>query len=164
MKYAVVYSSNTGNTALLSDRIRQCIAPEELCWYGGPSASAWNADILFTGFWTDKGSCDEEIAEFLRQTKGKKIFLFGTAGFGRDAEYYEQILSRVLIHMDASNQLIGSFMCQGKMQGSVRKRYEAMLEAGAKQARMLLDNYDTALSHPDEEDLKRLEIQVRELL
>lgn len=85
MKYAVVYSSNTGNTALLSDRIRQCIAPEELCWYGGPSASAWDADILFTGFWTDKGSCDEEIAEFLRQTKGKKIFLFGTAGFGRDA-------------------------------------------------------------------------------
>ena len=48
----------------------------------------------------------------------------------------------------------GSYMCQGKMPLAVRTRYEQMEESPRRQ--LMLDNFDAALSHPDENDLTRL--------
>lgn len=49
-------------------------------------------------------------------------------------------------------------MCQGKMPPAVRARYEAM-EDSPRRTRML-DNFDQALTHPDQEDLARLKALV----
>ncbi len=46
-------------------------------------------------------------------------------------------------------------MCQGKMPQAVRRRYEAMEESPRRQ--IMLDNFDRALSHPNEGDLTALE-------
>ena len=68
-------------------------------------------DRFYIGFWTDKGHCNAEIADFLKHLKGKDIFLFGTAGFGGSAEYFKKILKIVEKYMDSSNTVIGSYMC-----------------------------------------------------
>lgn len=91
-----------------------------------PDPAALDADTLYVGFWTDKGTADAAILEFLEQLHGKKVFLFGTAGFGGSEGYFNKILKTVQKSLDRSNTLIGSFMCQGKMPLSVRQRYEAM--------------------------------------
>lgn len=89
--YTIVYSSRTGNTKLLADGIRS-VLPTESCVYFGPVSGAERevaqADVVFAGFWTDKGSCDEEMAGFLSGIVGKDVFLFGTAGFGGSREYF----------------------------------------------------------------------------
>ena len=56
-------------------------------------------------------------------------------------------------------------MCQGKMPQSVRKRYEAMQEKAPQddKIKMMIDNFDRAASHPDEEDLHRLRNMIAEL-
>lgn len=41
-----------------------------------------DAECIFVGFWTDKGTCDDNITAFLNKLENKKVFLFGTAGFG----------------------------------------------------------------------------------
>ena len=67
MKYAIVYSSKTGNTAALADRLHD-ILPHEHCVYFGDTSHYspdLGADLIFAGFWTDKGSCDAETAAFL---------------------------------------------------------------------------------------------------
>ena len=70
--------------------------------------------------------------------------------------------------MPASCELVGSFMCQGKMPQTVRKRYEAMLAAAApasseaRRAQMLIDNFDAALAHPNNDDLRALDADLRE--
>ena len=51
--------------------------------------------MVLVGFWTDKGTCDESTAQFLQQLENKQVFLFGTAGFGGSAEFFQQILNRV---------------------------------------------------------------------
>lgn len=81
MSYAIVYSSKTGNTRLLADAIRE-VAGDDCIYFGEPSDAALSADILYVGFWTDKGTCDSTVADFLKKLDGKKVFLFGTAGFG----------------------------------------------------------------------------------
>lgn len=47
-------------------------------------------------------------------------------------------------------------MCQGKMSVSVRQRYESMLPQAPEKMQGLIDNFDLALSHPDENVLDSL--------
>ena len=86
MKCAIVYSSKTGNTRELAEVLRSCIPQEDLLYFGKPDESALRAERICTGFWTDKGSCDEETAKFLEKIQNREVFLFGTAGFGGSDE------------------------------------------------------------------------------
>ena len=52
--------------------------------------------------------------------KNKQIFLIGTAGFGGSDIYFRKILSQVKQFIDASNVIVGEYMCQGRMPQSVR--------------------------------------------
>ena len=95
--YSIIFSSPTGNTRLLADTIRDAL-PEENCNYFGVSENAdTQSDILFIGFWTDKGTADKATLDLLETLKNKRIFLFGTAGFGGDEEYFKKILARALV-------------------------------------------------------------------
>lgn len=163
MKYAVVYSSKTGNTRLLAEEIRKVLPAEECLYFGEPAPEALKAEVLCVGFWTDKGDCDQAVASFLSSVTDQKVFLFGTAGFGGAPAYFENILHRVSGHLPACAQLAGSFMCQGKMPMSVRARYEKMLESPehVPNVSAMIENFDRALSHPDAEDLAALQAAVR---
>ena len=90
--------------------------------------------------------------------KGRKIFLFGTAGFGGSAAYFQKIFDHVKQSVDPSNTVVGEYMCQGKMPQSVRDRYIKMKAQPEHPANIdaLIENFDRALSHPDEDDLERL--------
>ena len=160
MKYAIVYSSRTGNTELLAQRLRDSLPTEDCLYMGSPNEEALAAEKLYVGFWTDKGTCDESIAAFLRSITHQQVFLFGTAGFGGAPAYFEKILTAVKENLSETATVTGSYMCQGKMPVSVRKRYESMEESAGRQA--MLDNFDRALSHPDEQDLSALVEAARE--
>lgn len=159
MSYSIVYSSRTGNTALLAQTIRDTLPANDCVYFGAPDAKALAADTIYAGFWTDKGTCDEQVAQFLQNLSGQKVFLFGTAGFGGAPAYFEQILNRVRENLPETTELIGSYMCQGKMPAAVRARYEAM-EDNPRRAAMI-ENFDRALSHPDAQDLDALANAVR---
>ena len=50
------------------------------------------------------------------------------------------------------------------MPAAVRSRYEEMAQTDPQKAKPMLDNFDRALSHPDEKDLDELERDVSKLL
>lgn len=52
-----------------------------------------DAEMIYVGFWTDKGMADQACLELLGRLRNKKIFLFGTAGFGGSEAYYQKILA-----------------------------------------------------------------------
>lgn len=164
MNYAVVYSSRTGNTAQLAQRIKRILPPESLIYYGAPAAEAARADVLFVGSWTDKGTCCPEIAQFLQGLKNKQVYLFATAGFGGSSAYFAQIKERIAQNLPCGNVLLGYYLCQGKMPQAVRTRYEAMAQTDPQKANPFLENFDRALSHPDQADLDGLEKAVSALL
>ena len=140
--YTIVCNSLTGNTKMLADKISEILPSDD------------NDDIVFVGFWTDKGNADSKTIEYLKDLRDKKIFLFGTCGFGGSVAYFDRILTNVKSNIDDSNQIIGEYMCQGKMPQSVRERYLKMKDVPNIDA--LIDNFDRALSHPDKEDLEKL--------
>ena len=163
MKTVIVYSSATGNTARLAEElsVRLGIPAFPLA-----EAKDWqDADRILAGFWTDKGSCDEKMVAFLSGLSGKETALFGTAGFGKEAAYFEAILGRVKEHLPADCRYLGGFMCPGKMGMGIRHRYEAMLAADPtdSRAKMLLENFDAVLDRPNEQDLEDLVCWARSL-
>ena len=130
------------------------------------ATQASEADVVFVGFWCDKGSCSPAAQHFLQGLAGKRVFLFGTCGFGESDEYFAQILDRVRTYLPADAQYIGGAMCQGKMGMGVKRRYEGMLEKDPEnaQARMLIDNWNKAQSHPNEDDVSRIAAAAKEAL
>ena len=163
MSYAIVFSSKTGNTRLLADTLRASLPQNECTYFGAPAPEALEAETLYIGFWTDKGHADDTLTAFLQTLKGKRVFLFGTAGFGGSAPYFEKILAATRQALDGSNTVIGSFMCQGKMPVSVRQRYEAMKAKPLHIPNLdaLIENFDKALSPPDAADLEQLKQAVK---
>ena len=130
------------------------------------ATQASEVDVVFVGFWCDKGSCSPAVQHFFQGLVGKRVFLFGTCGFGESDEYFAQILDRVRAYLPADAQCIGGAMCQGKMGMGVKRRYEGMLEKDPEnaQARMLIDNWNKAQSHPNEDDFSRIAAAAKEAL
>ena len=122
------------------------------------------SETLFVGFWTNQGVADQAAQKLLEQLKGRKIFLFGTAGFGGSEAYFQAILDKTKALIGDSNTVIGTYMCQGKMPLSVRERYVKMKEQPNHMPNIdaMIENFDKALSHPDADDLAKLAESVRE--
>ena len=116
------------------------------------------SETLFVGFWTNQGVADRETQQLLGQLRNRKIFLFGTAGFGGSEAYFQAILDKTKAFVDDSNTVIGTYMCQGKMPLSVRERYVKMKEQPNHMPNIdaMIENFDKALSHPDANDLEKL--------
>ena len=81
-RYSIIFSSLTGNTKKLADTIRAVLPSEDCDYFGAPETAELHSEMLYVGFWTDKGNADSAVLQLLSKLRGKKIFLFGTAGFG----------------------------------------------------------------------------------
>ena len=160
MKYSMFYASVTGNTKMLADAVEQVLAKET------KTEKAEDADLVCVGFWTNEGTASEEVRNYLKTLYNRKIFLFGTAGFGDSKTYLDGILEHVEDNMNDTNEVVSSFMCQGKMPEAVGARFEAGLrqepENEALKAR--LENFRRAMAHPNRRDLEALREAVKQAL
>ncbi|MDO5717224.1 MAG: flavodoxin family protein [Tissierellia bacterium] len=165
MKFAIVFDSNTGNTKMIAEAIKEELSEEDVLYFGKPGEVA-DADVYIVGSWTEKGMCTPKIGTFLESLRQKKIALFGTAGYGGSEDYYASLVERIKGHLDESNVFLGWFYCQGKMPMAVRSRYEKMMTEHPEDRKLQvsLDNFDAALSHPDGEDLVKAKKWIRGIL
>lgn len=171
MNYSVVFSSQTGNTELVAKRIRRDLG-EQVCVYFGAPANAGDearsADVVFVGSWTDKGTASPDVIAFLGTLDHARVFLFGTCGYGESEGYFNTVLSRIREELPDNCEVVGSFMCQGKMPETVLDRYRAMLvtaepaSAEAKRAELFIKNFEAARPHPNSDDLRALDAALRE--
>lgn len=158
MKYAVVYSSVTGNTKKLAEAIEKKVGE---CYFAKPSDEALTADVVFVGFWTAGNSCGADVKTFIEKLSGKKVFIFGTAGYNNTKEYFNGILDSVKSYVPASNTIIGSYMCQGivsdTMQDKIKKVMPDKYEA-------IKDKLAESVNHPNEDDIKLLIAEVEKAI
>lgn len=170
MTYAIVYDSRTGNTEALARAVAEALPEEGRLAFGRvgevDASAVAQADRVYAGFWTNRGDCTDEMGEMLAGLADKEVFLFGTCGFGADETYFAGVAARAAAHLPESAQIVGMFMCQGRMPQSVRDRYERTAEQNpAQAARMgqLIENFDEAAAHPNDDDLARLRARVQGL-
>lgn len=165
MTEAIIYDSLSGNTESLAKEIKSIKKNayyekindkliEELPEY----------DIYYIGSPIIKGMCTDKIKRLLQKIENKKIFLFITTGY-KGEDYYESLTRRILEILPKSNQILGVFLCQGKMQDAVKERYIKLIQEHPedKNLKVSLENFEQAKPHPDENDKKDLIEKIQEL-
>ena len=166
MKIAIIYSSKTGNTKALAKAIKETLKNQNLIYFNMPSKKIPMADIYIIGSWTFKGSPTNDIIQILKKIKNKKIAYFGTAGYGGNPTYYQKLFERVKSYIDSSNEILGYFYCQGKMPNQIKTKYEQMLKENPNETKYkkMIDTFDNALSHPNEEDLNNVKKWINQII
>ena len=165
MTEAIIYDSLSGNTESLAKEIKSIKKNayyekindkliEELLEY----------DIYYIGSPIIKGMCTDKIKRLLQKIENKKIFLFITTGY-KGEEYYESLTRRILEIIPKSNQILGIFLCQGKMQDAVKERYIKLIQEHPedKNLKVSIENFEQAKTHPDQKDKKDLIEKIQEL-
>ena len=174
MSTVVIYTSQSGNTAKVADAIYDAIPDKDKeittieNWNGKTDADTW-----YVGFWINRGTCGLDVCDLLDRLSGKRIALFATCGMHDENGYFDSIRSSCSVWVPDDAQYLGFYLCQGKMPMAVRRRYEEKKEElkerenspdgkmsveeaarREKELERLIANFDNALLHPDDEDLK----------
>ena len=79
-------------------------------------------------------------------------------------QYLDGILRNVEDSLNDTNEVVGGFMCQGRMPQELRDRYNKLKEEVPNQGAhydLMISNFDKALSHPDENDIRGLKEAVQ---
>ena len=83
MRYAVLYSSGTGNTEQVARSIYAALPSGQARLEAvGPDTAVPEEEVIFLGFWTDKGVCPPAMQALFAKLSGNQVALVGTAGFG----------------------------------------------------------------------------------
>ncbi len=158
MKHLVIYSSETGNTEKLANIIGESLATNFDISHIDMAPDPYSYDILFVGYRLNKGSLDENLKDYLSNIQGKKIFLFGTMGANPSSPYGTITKKNIENSFNQNNTVIGHFLCQGQISNQIMDRWFDLLEKRPDNLHALkqLENYNSALNHPDENDILEL--------
>ena len=165
MRTQVLYKSRTGNTEKLAKAIFEAIPGKnkDIAPFQGQTDYDMG-DIYFIGFWTDRGSASMDVLDYLGSLQGKRIALFGTCGMGQSPDYYKKIEDNIRVFIEDDNEYMEAYICQGKMPMTVREKYEHMKNSSnKKQVEAMIQKFDMAMLHPDEQDLQGARKFVKEV-
>ncbi|MCI2062147.1 MAG: flavodoxin family protein [Eubacteriaceae bacterium] len=157
LKYVVAFSSKTGNTKAIAGRIFDALpvsAEEKEIVDIGESGFLMDAETYFIGFPVHRMTCGMDVIDSLADLHEVSIALFATCGAEPTESYKKEIEQNVRAWVEDDNEYLGFFLCQGRMQDEIRERYDSLRNDENMDAiEKMIENFDEALSHPDELDL-----------
>ncbi|MCG8640493.1 MAG: flavodoxin family protein [Desulfobacterales bacterium] len=153
MKSMIVYSSRTGNTRAVAEAVQEVFPPscELVSVEEAPDPESY--DVIAIGYWVDKGGPDKKAAAFMEGVKGKKVGLFGTLGAYPDSEHAHECRARALAMM-AGNDVLGQFLCQGKVDPKVLEMMAKMASDQHPMTEERKARIEEAKKHPDKADFE----------
>lgn len=165
MKSLVVYSSLTGNTKMVAEAVAEVLMPDcTLCRVEDEPDFA-GYDLVAVGYWVDRGTADKKAADYLVRIKNSKVALFVTIGADPKSEHASKSVANGIAMLDASNKLMGTFICQGKIDPklieSMSKMFPPDHPHGMNEARIA--RHKAASTHPDAGDLKAAKAVFQEI-
>ena len=146
---AVIYSSCTGNTRYLAERLASRFA---LPLFAVKDAgNAPHTLPLLLGAWTRQGGPDGRMARFMRNLKGRDVFFFCTMASYPDSPQALRCLAKAeALLAEGKNRLLGHFFCQGRLSPAMLAHSRHPMTA--ERAKRL----KAAESHPNEADADAL--------
>ncbi len=114
MKGMIIYSSKTGNTKKMAEKIYEVLKDEHQMMIkdirDAPKVEQF--DFILLGAWIDRGTLETKALKFLKTIKNKKLGLFATLGAMPDSEHGRKViknLENLLIDRDS----LGQYICPG---------------------------------------------------
>ena len=159
MKSIVVYSSLTGNTKMVGEAIAEVLAPNCDIYKVEDNPDITGYDLVVVGFWVDKGTADAKASKFLKSIRNSKVAVYATLGAEPDSEHAKTSLQNGIDMLDSSNEVMGRFICQGKIDPKLLEAMKKMFGTKVSKENFhavdekRLERHRKASTHPDEQDL-----------
>lgn len=118
-KTILIYSSLTGNTKKIGERIFELLSSDEqsaFCPIEDVTLDIVKRyDRVIFGFWIDKNLVDLKTRNLLEVVKNKEIAFFGTLGADPNSKYGLKIYNMAVSLFSEKNKFLGGFLCRGKV-------------------------------------------------
>lgn len=165
MKILVMYSSLTGNTAKVAAAIHAALPSGSVLSRITPQLDTRNYDLIFAGFWVDKGTADQVTKTALLDLQNKKVALFATLGAAPNTTHAQNCLQEASTLLHESNTLLGTYYCQGKIDPQLLERFKN-LPADHPHAPTpeSTARHQAAATHPDANDLQAAGLFAKNIL
>ncbi|MGN1338867.1 MAG: flavodoxin family protein [Oscillospiraceae bacterium] len=154
MKYAVIYTSETGNTKELAENIFVSLpGNDKVITEAESMAQLPGAELYFVGFPVKNRSCGIETMDLLEQIEGAKIALFATCGLPVNEKYKRYVENAVLPWVNDNCTMLGFFLCQGRASGKFREKLAAGMDIPPEELDRIME---MSAAHPDDKDIDDL--------
>ena len=150
-KWAVIYSSTTGNTRAIAEEIageagadlfRVQDAPADLSVY----------EVVALGYWLRRGGPDDLMKAYLPRVTGKCVVLFQTHGADVGSEHAVTSFARSAYLLGADCEILGTFSAQGKLAPALIARRKKSEPDDTHNSPEAQERWLRAADHPNEED------------
>ena len=112
-KFLIVYCSKTGNTEKVAQALVRA-APERctLCKVS-EAHNPEDYDVVFAGYWVNRGTLIKEMQDFLQKLHAKKVVLFQTLGAEPYSEHGVNSLVNAGKYLNPDCNVIGTLSVRG---------------------------------------------------
>ena len=158
MRVLIAYSSKTGNTKMIAEEIFTVFHGEADLYRIEDAPNPDPYDAVIVGFWVDKGSINLEAANYLKEIRHKKVAVFATVGSNPTCEHSKDSFASGIKLVDASNEILGSYLCQGKVPYALIEQLLKRYPMSQEQGQVSIDwqaIYEEGKTHPNEEDVAK---------
>ena len=114
MKGLIIYSSKTGNTKRMAEKIYEVLKDKQQMTIkdirDAPEVEQF--DFILLGGWIDRGTLETKTLKLLKTIKNKKIGLFATLGAMPDSEHGRKVIKNIEDLLNDRDSL-GQYICPG---------------------------------------------------
>lgn len=152
-KWAVIYSSVTGNTRQIAEAIAEQAGEADVFRVQDAPLDVSGYDVVALGYWLRLGQPDPLMLKYLPSVQNVRVCFFQTHGTSPTSEHAITSFARAGYFLGDGCEILGTFGCRGKINPAMqKKRAQAGPDdphGGAKS----VERWRLASTHPDEQDL-----------
>ena len=150
-KWAVIYSSTTGNTKAIAEEIAGASGGDLFRVQDAPTdLSAY--DVVALGYWLRRGGPDDLMKTYLPKVKDACVLLFQTHGADVGSEHAVTSFARAAYLLGESAEILGTFSAQGKLSPAIIARRKKSDPDDTHNSPEAQERWVRAADHPNEED------------
>jgi hypothetical protein len=122
-------------------------------------------DLVFMGYWVDKGTADVTAQEAMAKISGKMVAIFATAGAYPDSRHAKDSLENGASCFGEDCTVLGAFICQGAVDPQLIERAKSRpADHHHALTPERIQRWDDASTHPDDTDLDKAVAFSKEIL
>lgn len=150
-KWAVIYSSTTGNTKAIAEEIAGASGGELFRVQDAPTDLS-TYDVVALGYWLRRGGPDDLMKAYLPKVNDACVILFQTHGADVGSEHAVTSFARAAYLLGADCEILGTFSAQGKLAPALIARRKKSDPDDTHNSPEAQERWVRAAEHPNEED------------
>ena len=151
-KWGVFYSSVTGNTKMIAEKIAEAAGGADLLPVEEMPEDLSGYEVVALGYWLRLGGADPKMMRYLPKVKDSTVILFETHGTDPGSEHAVTAYARAAYLLGEGCEILGTFGCQGKINPALIEKRKNSSPDDPHGGTAAMERWKRAANHPNEED------------